>query len=212
MLGHDRQEVVLAGLLSGLAGYIDAVGFLNLGGYFVSFMSGNTTRAGAALAQGSFHDFGLAAGLIGSFVFGVVLGSLVSRYAKDRQRWAVIGCVSGVLFVAAMLHSIPAVAFLAPPAMAVAMGAENAVFERGGEVSIGLTYITGTLVKLGQHLSRLIAGEHNVGWVRYLLLWTGLAVGTVLGAVSYGKIGLASLWIGACLAAVAALTVARLKI
>jgi uncharacterized membrane protein YoaK (UPF0700 family) len=32
------------------------------------------------------------------------------------------------------------------------MGAENALFERDGEVQIGLTDMTGTLVKFGQRL------------------------------------------------------------
>ena len=32
-------------------------------------------------------------------------------------------------------------------ALAFAMGAENATFERDGEVLVGLTYMTGTLVK-----------------------------------------------------------------
>ena len=38
----------MAVLLAALAGYVDSIGFLQLGGLFVSFMSGNTTRMAAA--------------------------------------------------------------------------------------------------------------------------------------------------------------------
>ena len=37
--------------------------------------------------------------------------------------------------------------------LAVAMGAENGVFNRDGEVSIGVTYMTGSLVRFAQKLT-----------------------------------------------------------
>lgn len=43
---------MLAATLSALAGYVDAVGFMTLGGFFVSFMSGNSTRLGVGLSSG----------------------------------------------------------------------------------------------------------------------------------------------------------------
>ncbi|WP_334121187.1 DUF1275 family protein [Glutamicibacter sp.] len=32
-----------------MAGFVDGVGFVHFGGYFLSFMSGNSTRSSAAL-------------------------------------------------------------------------------------------------------------------------------------------------------------------
>ena len=46
----DRPRRMLAIGLAGLAGFVDATGFLSAGGYFTSFMSGNTTRFGVDLA------------------------------------------------------------------------------------------------------------------------------------------------------------------
>jgi uncharacterized membrane protein YoaK (UPF0700 family) len=48
----SRRNIALACALSALAGYVDGIGFLHLGGLFVSFMSGNSTRMGVSLAEG----------------------------------------------------------------------------------------------------------------------------------------------------------------
>ena len=47
----DRPRRRLAIALAALAGFVDAVGFLTAGGYFASFMSGNTTRLGVDFAN-----------------------------------------------------------------------------------------------------------------------------------------------------------------
>ena len=57
-----------------LAGYVDAAGFLSANRYFVSFMSGNTTRLGVALGT-SPHDAIVPALLIGGFIAGVTAGA-----------------------------------------------------------------------------------------------------------------------------------------
>src|SRR6202045_3544217 len=70
----SRRNVLLACALSALAGYVDAIGFLQLGGLFVSFMSGNSTRLGVSLAQAKWSGAGRALGLIGLFVAGATAG------------------------------------------------------------------------------------------------------------------------------------------
>jgi uncharacterized membrane protein YoaK (UPF0700 family) len=183
-----------------MAGYVDALGFLKLGGFFVSFMSGNTTRLGVGLAGMSWHA-ALAGTLIAIFVVGVVVGSLVGHVAGSQRPAAVLALVAVLLGVAAGF-SMLGVTGGAIAAMALAMGAENAVFERGGEVSIGLTYMTGTLVRFGQRLTGALLGGKAFGWVSYLFLWTGLAGGAVAGAAAYPHWGLNGLWIAAAAAAI----------
>src|SRR5882757_10886260 len=53
---NSSRNVALACALSALAGYVDGIGFIHLGGQFVSFMSGNSTRMGVSLADGHWHD------------------------------------------------------------------------------------------------------------------------------------------------------------
>ena len=45
-------QLSLGLLLTAAAGMIDVVGFIELGGFYTSFMSGNTTQLGAGLAGG----------------------------------------------------------------------------------------------------------------------------------------------------------------
>ena len=51
MIRHERSDRLFAIGLSGLGGYVDAVGFISLGGFFVSLMSGNSTRLAVGLVS-----------------------------------------------------------------------------------------------------------------------------------------------------------------
>jgi uncharacterized membrane protein YoaK (UPF0700 family) len=207
MVRYPPRIRLFAAALAALAGFVDAVGFIKLGGFFVSFMSGNTTRLAVALAGGRLS---VAAGLIVAFVCGVVLGALAADAVRpDRRPAAVLGVATVLLAVAAALDRA-GFGLIAAVAMAMAMGAENGVFSSDGEVQIGLTYMTGTLVKLGQRLAAVVRGGDPLGWVPFLLLWLGLLAGAVAGAVAYGHLGSSSLWIAA--AGALTLTLAALRI
>lgn len=185
----------MAGALSLAAGFVDAVGFIHLGGYFVSFMSGNSTRAGAALAEGNPLGFMLAMGLVGAFTAGVITASILRRLVPSRKRMWVLLYVTAALGLAVVLFDLDVAVWLAPPVIALAMGAENVIFERDGEVSIGLTYMTGTLVKMGQQMAAALTGGNRLGWVRYLFLWLSLTLGSIVGGFTYFAINLNALWV-----------------
>jgi uncharacterized membrane protein YoaK (UPF0700 family) len=194
LTNHDRRTIALAIALSALAGYVDALGFLSFGNFFVSFMSGNSTRLAVGLAAGDLRYAVLTCGVIALFVLGVVVGTLVGSRSL-RRRPAVLTLVAALLASAACFHAFGLPRF-GIAAMLLAMGAENAVFQRDGEVSIGLTYMTGTLVKLGQRLAAVLRREPQAAWAPYLMLWVGLVVGATLGGVAHAHVGLAGLWIG----------------
>ncbi|PZO01878.1 MAG: DUF1275 domain-containing protein [Alphaproteobacteria bacterium] len=205
---YTARARALATCLSGLAGFVDAMAYIHLGGFFVSFMSGNTTRLGVSLAEGS-SDAALAGGLLLTFVAGVVIGSMTGQIFVSRRQPAVLVMVALLLAAAAALSAFDR-PWLAAIAMALAMGAENAVFEIDGEVRIGLTYMTGTLVKLGQRITAALLGGDRFGWVPYLLLWMGLAAGGLAGAMTYARMGVGGLWIAAGVAGVLAIMAARM--
>src|ERR1700758_4368200 len=104
MVRRKRREIVLAVCLSAHAGFVDALGFLSLGGLFVSFMSGDATRLGVDAGRGVWGDAGTATSLIAAFVLGAAAGSVVGRLARARRRPAVLAAVCATLAAAVLLH------------------------------------------------------------------------------------------------------------
>jgi len=203
----SKSSIALAIGLSGLAGYVDAIGFLELKGYFVSFMSGNSTRMVVELVSGNTPHATLVAGIIFFFVLGSMIGTFVSRLADpSRQSFNVLLLVTLLLMSAAFLnnngHPAIAIAF-----MTLAMGAENAVFQRNGDVMVGLTYMTGTLVKIGQRIADAALGGDKLAWLPYVLLWLGLIMGGATGVIFFQLIDLASIWIAVFWAATLTFTI-----
>ncbi|WP_245638404.1 YoaK family protein [Croceicoccus bisphenolivorans] len=199
-------------LLAGLAGYVDAVGFLSSGGYFVSFMSGNSTRLGVGLGEGT-RAVGLALLLILSFLSGTVGGALLRRCVRPAAKEpAVLVAVAAVLMLAAATFAL-ADRFVAMMLIASAMGAMNLAFEVDGDVRVGITYMTGTLVKLGIRVAEALTGGPRWNWFPYLLLWGGLVAGGALGALVWVTVDGIALWMAAAYAALVAggVSVSRLR-
>jgi len=195
----SHRNIALACALSALAGYVDAIGFLHLGGLFVSFMSGNSTRLGVSLADGQWETAAGAFGLIVLFVVGAAGGSLlVLGRGLHRQPW--------VLFAEALLLAIAALAYalrqptVAIAAIVLAMGLENAVFQIHGGAGLGLTYVTGALVKVGQLLADALMGGPRLGFLPNLLLWAALVFGSLCGALAYHWMNLGAIWFAAAFA------------
>lgn len=66
--------------------------------------------------------------------------------------------------------------------LAFGTGALNTSFVKNGEVSVPLSYVTGTTVKMGQGIERHIAGGGNIGdWLGYFLLLASFMVGAAVG-------------------------------
>src|SRR5580693_3391986 len=192
----SRRNIALACALSALAGYVDAIGFLQLGGLFVSFMSGNSTRMGVYLAAGDWVRAAEALSLIALFVIGAAFGSLiVLGRGVHRQPWVLLA--EALLLAAAALCYALGLSNLAVAAIVTAMGLENAVFQIEGGGGLGLTYVTGALVKVGQYLAVAVTGGDRLGWVPNFLLWAALAAGGVCGAAAYHWINLAAIWFAA---------------
>jgi uncharacterized membrane protein YoaK (UPF0700 family) len=211
MLDTSRN-VILACALSALAGYVDAIGFLHLGGLFVSFMSGNSTQMGVSLGEAHWASAAKSVGLIALFVIGAAAGSLiVLGRGVNRQPWVLLG--EALLLAAAALCYAVDLSNAAVAAMVLAMGLENAVFQIEGGAGLGLTYVTGALVKVGQLAAAAMTGGARWAWVPNLLLWAALVAGASCGTLAFHWINLAAIWFAAAaalaLSAAVAVTVHR---
>lgn len=211
MVNYGLRLRLFAIALAALSGYVDALGFIYLGGFFVSFMSGNSTRLGVGLIQ-DWHHALISGGLIVCFVFGVFLGTLFAYRGTRGRSITVLGVVTVLLTLAAAAHAGDAHS-VAVALTAMAMGAINCIFVgNSGEVTTGVTYMTGTLVKLGQGLARNLVRPDKIKWGGYLWLWLGLIAGGMLGAFVFPVIGLSALWFAAGASLILAIVAAKLNL
>ncbi len=207
----ESPLVVIAICLAALAGFVDALAFTSLGGYFASFMSGNTTRLGVGLGAGLPGEAAVAASLVMSFVSGVILASIVTRWRQARFRESVMLLVTALLVIAAVFASLmpgPIVLIF----LAMAMGCENGILNREGEVTVGVTYMTGSLVRMGQKLAGALMGDPDRwSWTLYLFLWLGFLAGVVTGAASHVRWGWTALWLAPIASAVLTFALVRVR-
>lgn len=198
MQRYTKSSLALAALLAALAGYVDALGFLQLGGFFVSFMSGNSTRLGVGAAGANLQAVGTAGGLIAVFVTGVVVGVLVGREDWRWRRPAILSLVTAALLTAAIAHG--GEPRWAMAATAFGMGALNALFQRDGDVAIGVTYMTGALVRMGHRIAMALRGGPKWDFLPFLMLWVSLTAGAILGGLTFAAANGAGLWVATAVA------------
>ena len=173
-------------LLTATAGFSDGLGFIALGGFYTSFMSGNTTQVGAGLATGSAEVVALAGSLVLLFFIGSFIGSLA---AQASQRWGTVACLAIVVLGIAVALALSAAGYspeASLPALAAAAGAQNAVLQPIGAARLGTTFVTGTLFAAGQDLARATRGEAPPWrWAQHILVWAALALGAAAGALAF---------------------------
>jgi uncharacterized membrane protein YoaK (UPF0700 family) len=186
----------LAAALAMIAGFIDAYGMITYG-VFVSFMSGNTTQTGYQTAEGAFGPASLSALAILFFVVGAFAGTLLVQLAGRLARKLVFGVVAAAL---AAIVGFTQLGLLfggaAIAAISFAMGIMNSALSRVGAQSVSLTFVTGTLSRVGSHLAlaarRAPLSDAQGPWDTHLRralmlarLWIGFLVGAMLsGAVT----------------------------
>jgi uncharacterized membrane protein YoaK (UPF0700 family) len=193
------RGLLLAVLLAGLAGMVDAVGFLHLGHLFVSYMSGNSTQFAVALGRGRTAEGGSILWLIVLFVAGAAGGQAIAHLAGRRHLTCVLATVTALLTAAALQGTAAA-------PMVLAMGALNAAMHRAGNVAVSLTYVTGTLVKFGQGLGDFLVGAgRGWSWAAQALPWLGLVSGGIAAGAGYMRLGPAVVWLPAGMAGLLAL-------
>jgi uncharacterized membrane protein YoaK (UPF0700 family) len=200
-LGDKRVALLIVCCLAALAGAVDACGFFLLKDLYVSFMSGNTTSMAAAFARGDFPRVSLIAGIIATFVVGAAAGTVVGVLTGGRH-------VPATILAAALVLVVPIVAkSWSIQAMTFAMGMLNATIHEAGSVEVSVTYVTGTLAKLGRGLGLLVCGRaQDWAWLQQAVPWLGLVIGATVATASlmrFGAVTMIALPIAAALIATA---------
>lgn len=182
-------RLLLGLLLTACAGFIDAIGFIELGGYFTSFMSGNTTQLGIdAIGSGIVL---VPLSLVVLFFVGSFLGSLLALRGDPRL---VLGFViaSVALTLALSLAGLPASQTML--ILAAGAGAQNAVLPFAGGARLGTTFVTGTLFAAGQDLAHALAGTvPRWRWAQHLMVWFALLAGALIGAMAHRAVGISAI-------------------
>lgn len=193
-------------LLTALAGYVDAIGFIRLSGYYTSFMSGNTTQMGVSMAHGAFHDALMPAVLIVMFLLGSTLGSGLSIVTPAP--WKIVAVLTyeaflvfGTFAIGLQLPDVGLVSLF----LALAMGSQNAVLGSVQGFRAGTTFVTGALFSLGQKIAAAFTRTGPpFAWVGDATVWLALLIGSLAGAAAYGSAGIVALAVPAGLSAILA--------
>ena len=173
----------LAVCLAALAGWVDATGFIAFSGLFVSFMSGNSTKAAVSIGV-DWHPLLVAARAIVAFIVGVVLGELIGGVSARYGRVLVLMLESLLLWLAVGAGFLTRPDAVVAALLGLAMGTQNASVHKAEGISLALTYVTGTLVHIGRAVAAALRGHKP--WraaLPYLGLWLGLVCGGFAGAL-----------------------------
>lgn len=199
-------------LLTGLAGYVDALGFVRLGGLYTSFMSGNTTQFAVFGAEAKLQKMVMPAILIAAFLTGSVLGSGLAILVPSRWTTPVVLAYESLLILGGLALGLASPELgLAAVFVAVAMGAQNAVLAQVQGFRAGTTFVTGALFSLGQKIARALTRTGDpLGWIGDGLVWLSLLLGAFLGALAYDAFALYALIAPAAVSGVLALITAFL--
>jgi len=162
LLSPDAQaERRLAIHLALIAGYVDAYALLAYGTY-VSFMSGNTTQTGSMTGQGRLLAALPSAVAIVFFVAGSFVGTWIAHSSLRRSRQALFGGVAALLAViigGSQLGTLGLHVEVCIATLGLAMGLLNGTLSKIGGEPVNLTFVTGTLNKIGRHLALAVRRE-----------------------------------------------------
>ena len=179
-----RMQERFAIFLALIAGYIDATGLIKWKTY-VSFMSGNTTQLGAALAKGNSGIVFTSLTAITSFLLGVYAGTCLSFWKRNRMKRLPVFIVSGVLAsytIFTFYHTINVGQSIG--IITFSMGIMNTIVTSVGNQKINTDFVTGTLNSLARNTAiwsmtnnEIERKQSKFSSILLLLLWIGFLSG-----------------------------------
>ena len=202
-VGDERTaniDLALAGLLSSVAGALNAVGFL-IAGSFTANMTGNISAFADTLADGAVLISLSFAGLVVAFIFGAGMAALAIQ-AGERKKIRSIYALA-IAAEAVVLLLLSAALVLAPLGMhetflvvilSFVMGLQNAVTTMISRARVRTTHVSGMATDIGIELAALVGGDASrqdalPKLSLHSLTLACFAVGGVCGALLFGFVG-----------------------
>ncbi|MEH6830252.1 MAG: YoaK family protein [Sulfitobacter sp.] len=202
-VGEDRTsniDLVLAGLLSSMAGALNAVGFL-IAGSFTANMTGNISASADHFANGEFLIAASFLGLLVAFICGASMAALaiqIGERKRIRSIYALAIAVEAVILLlvgtalataSANTHETFLVIILS-----FVMGLQNAVTTMISRARVRTTHVSGMATDIGIELAALVAGKasRDVAVPKltlHSLTLACFAIGGIGGALLYQFVG-----------------------
>ncbi|WP_237168114.1 DUF1275 family protein [Prescottella equi] len=192
---QDRR--VMETGIAAFVGFVDALGFVVLGGFFVSSVDATTTQTGVALDGGIHWPLGLLAAILGSFLIGVMAATYVGQCWPRRRVTGAFMVATAALVASGLIGQISDSRVMIGFTLALAMGAANTLVEPAG-----------LLVDMARALSERLQSTRSRVWARHLLLWVAMTLGAAVGAVLGSHLGTSTAWIAAAIALLVAIRAA----
>lgn len=195
IIPHSMQFAV--GLaLTVVAGFVDAVCYVELGGFFASFMSGASISLGVSASAQEWTAAYHAVFLIVVFVTAATISTVISGSSRLGGKTIAILLEAVLLSGAILMIGRGSSSSDAIVPLVAAMGVQNTAFRPINGIRLGVTYMTGTLVSFSQALGIfLMGGPRTWTWAAHGLIWILFVAGAAAGAVlhlRYGFIALAA--------------------
>ncbi len=195
--------------LAGIAGMVNAIGYLSYSHQAVTHLTGTASQLGIATSELSGAVATHLALVIAAFLAGAVLsGFVIQRQTlKLGRRYGVALGIEGLLLCAAALlmrHHHEAGSYFA----SAAFGLQNAMATTYSGAILRTTHVTGIVTDLGATLGHALRGlEIDSARIRlYLLVLGAFVLGGALGSVLFRMVGTDALFYPAALTLLVAAT------
>ena len=172
-----------ATLLAAIAGYADAIGYLEFNA-FAGLMTGNTIFLGIELATAKYDRAAFHGMIVAVFLAGVILARLASR--AGIKAWMALSITAALLVACSFVTPVWGAIILA-----LAMGVQNSAANRFNGIALNTVFITGNLQKLGEEIVAWVWPHHTVarqGVGIFAGVWVAYAIGACAGTLAIGAI------------------------
>jgi uncharacterized membrane protein YoaK (UPF0700 family) len=204
--GLTRRLIARAAGLCLVAGFVDAVGYTELGGVFAANMTGNSVLFAVAAVRGEGARAASYAATLAAFLMAAIIGSVLRR-TSGRSATPLLAAVVLLTFAAAApMNTTPRLILLA-----ATMGLQGAAVTRFGPASLQTVVVTGTMCRLADNIVDHIlpATIQKIGTTRLdAAAWLGYAAGAGL-AIGVAHIMAKPLLVAAVVLLIITLDVAR---